>query len=151
MENELLKLDSKTLKNYFKNKNEENPMGYWKMGKKDMVEEIIKYEEKIKDEIKDEPKVKKIKKVKKYIYKVFDPEGNLKLEVDNLKDVVDYSTTNGICSRGWVNLSIRRNIPVLIGLGYDSEISEDFVPRVTKKYSGNYWKFTKEISESEVI
>lgn len=172
--NELLEVSSKELKSYYKERDLEAPKSYWKMTKDQMIEEIliteqrliitkanlskkvkdaqveeVKPKEEVASDVPEEPKRKP--KSSKFMYKVFDPEGNLKLEVDNLKDVVDYATMNGICSRGWVNLSIRRNIPVLIGLGYDSEISEDFVPRVTKKYSGNYWKFTKELNESEEI
>lgn len=151
------------LKDYFKNADVRPPAGYWKMTKDDMIEEIIKYQEQEKGEIKmeenkvhaaetelevvKEEEVKPVKPVKtdaKYIFKAIDPDGVTKFESEKLNDVVEYSMENGIASRGWVALSIKRNIPVLIGLGRDQEVPEDFEPRTTAKYSGNYWKFTKE-------
>ena len=76
-------------------------------------------------------------------YLVKNPEGEIVKKFQKLKDAFSYAEENGICTKGWVSLSIERNIPVLIGLGRDKEITEDFVPRVTKKYNGNYWKFEK--------
>lgn len=105
-----------------------------------------------KEEIKEEekPKKKVSENKSKFIYVVKNPEGEIVEKFSKLKDVFNYAEMNGICTRGWVSLSIERNIPVLIGLGRDKEISEDFVPRVTKKYNGNYWKFEKEtIGEEE--
>lgn len=90
----------------------------------------------------------KTKKVK--IFKAIDPEGNVKLETTKKSELLAFSEENGIASPGWVNLSMRREIPVLMGLGKDEEVTEDFEPRVTKKYNGNYWKFTKEVQEVEV-
>lgn len=121
--------------------------------------EVVDEVEETKEEMKEETETKVEEKVEemttkesenkaKHIFRAYDPEGQMKFESHLLKDVVDFSMKNGIASRGWVNLSIRRNIPVLIGLGYDAEIPEDFTPRVTSKYSGNYWKFTKEEVES---
>lgn len=136
--------------------------GYWKMNKDQLIKEIkniyadfvIEEKNELEDDIEvkndenenEDVKPKKEKKVKdhKFIYKAYDPEGNLKLKSYQLKEIVDFSMNNGIASRGWVNLSIRRNIPVSIGLGYDQELTEDFVPRTTSKYSGNGWKFIKE-------
>lgn len=104
-----------------------------------------------KEEIKEEKPKKKVSENKsKFIYVVKNPEGEIVEKFSKLKDVFNYAEMNGICTRGWVSLSIERNIPVLIGLGRDKEISEDFVPRTTKKYNGNYWKFEKEtIGEEE--
>lgn len=169
---ELLEVSSKELKSYYKERDLEAPKGYWKMTKDQMIEEIIvseqslivakanlsknikdaqveevKPKEEVASDVPEEPKRKP--KSSKFMYKAFDPKGNLKFESPQLKEVVDYSMTNGIASRGWVNLSIEREIPVLIGLGYNAEITPDFVPRTTSKYSGNYWKFVKEPIENQ--
>lgn len=151
---ELTLAKASKLKSYFKDNNLESPLGYWKMNKSEMISEILKVEEpKLKEMSKpitsQEPKKDESNEIdentsSKFIYKVFNPEGQMMFESEKLNDVVSYSMTNGICSRGWVNLSIRRKIPVMIGLGYDAELTPDFTPRVTKKYSGNYWRFTKE-------
>lgn len=171
---ELLEVSSKELKSYYKERDLEAPKGYWKMTKEQMIEEIlmteqsligakanlsqnlkdaqeeeIKPKEKVASDVSEEAKPKRKPKSSKFIYKAFDPEGNLKFESPQLKEVVNYSMTNGIASRGWVNLSIERDIPVLIGLGYNAEITPDFVPRTTSKYSGNYWKFVKEPIENQ--
>lgn len=173
-QNSLLELSSKELKSYFKERDLEAPKGYWKMTKEQMIDEIliteqslidakanlsqnvkddqveeIKPKEEVASDVPEETKPKRKPKSSKFIYKAFDPEGNLKFESTQLKEVVDYSMTNGIASRGWVNLSIERDIPVLIGLGYNAEITPDFVPRTTSKYSGNYWKFVKEPIENQ--
>lgn len=168
--NELNELEMPALKNYFKDKGLDNPTGYWKMAKAQMIEAIIEFElkdnsEDVKsneteekpdekpeqDNINNEPETKKPRSSRssKYLFKAINPDGKVMFESKKLADVANYSMENGIASAGWVNLSIRRNIPVLIGLGADQEIPEDFVPRTTKKYSGNYWKFTKELIDKE--
>lgn len=168
--NELNELEMPALKNYFKDKGLDNPTGYWKMAKAQMIEAIIEFElkdnsEDVKsneteekpdekpeqDNINNEPETNKPRSSRssKYLFKAINPDGKVMFESKKLADVANYSMENGIASAGWVNLSIRRNIPVLIGLGADQEIPEDFVPRTTKKYSGNYWKFTKELIDKE--
>lgn len=158
---ELEKLGSQELKDYFKDRDMANPTGFWKMTKEQMIEEILNNEtvedndiEEVEnskpqnapqttsnDSLKDD---KKPAKSTEYIFKAIDPNGNVKFESRKLNDVVKFSMENGIASRGWVALSIKRDIPVMIGLGRDQELTEDFKPRTTQKYSGNYWRFTKE-------
>lgn len=174
---ELEEMATPSLKSYFKDNNLENPAGYWKMTKEQMINTIIDLEQNTNDEQSnsksEEVKVSdkdefyaseaEVKVVDdenkdnrsdvrrgKYIFKAIDPDGNVKIVSEKLNDIVEYSMSNGIASRGWVALSISREIPVLIGLGRDQEITDDFVPRTTSKYSGNYWRFTKEeIKEEE--
>ena len=167
---ELEKLDSQELKDYFKNRDMANPTGFWKMTKEQMIEEILnnetadddieevensKPQNAIQTTTDDSPDSsseddKKPVKSTGYIFKAIDPNGNVKFESGKLNDVVKFSMENGIASRGWVALSIKRNIPVMIGLGRDQELTEDFEPRTTQKYSGNYWRFMKEkVSEDQ--
>lgn len=102
----------------------------------------VKEDEKVEE--KELQQTKDLKREVKHIFKAINPDGEVKFQSEKLNDVVDYSMENGIASRGWVALSIKRDIPVMIGLGRDQELTEDFVPRTTSKYNGNYWKFTKE-------
>lgn len=89
------------------------------------------------------------KKVK--VFKAINPEGEVKLETSKKSELLAFSEENAIASPGWVNLSIRKGIPVLMGLGKDQDPNDpEFKPRTTKKYSGNYWKFVKEETEVEV-
>ena len=92
--------------------------------------------------------------VKEKVFAAIDPEGNVKHTTSKQSEMNKFAEENGICSAGWVSLSIRREIPVLMGLGKDAEVTpevlETFEPRTTAKYSGNYWKFTKEVKEVEV-
>lgn len=164
---ELEELALPELKNYFKDKELENPVGYWKMTKEQMIEEILKFEGQDKEDqvdevVKEQPNKQKAEKITpskepkqkrthkaEYIFKAINPEGKEMFQSNKLADVIKFANDNKIASAGWVNLSIRRKIPVLIGLGADKEVTDDFVPRTTSKYSGNYWRFTKEKIEEE--
>lgn len=142
METEIEDLKVKDLKDLIKESGLK-VKGYHDMNKKDLIQNVIEiygdfieYEKIVEDN--------ENKKKNKFLYIVKNPEGEIVKKFEKLKDVYEYAESHGICSKGWVSLSIERDIPVLIGLGRDKEITEDFVPRVTKKYNGNYWKFEKE-------
>lgn len=100
---------------------------YSNFTKKDFIEKIEKVQNL--ENPKNDKKPKKIKIEKTYIAK--SPIG---IEYDFPKKslLFDFAKNEKICNKGWVDKSIRENIPVKIGI---NKI------RKSQKYNGNGWQF----------
>ena len=161
---ELVNHSNKELKEYFKIRKLENPSGYWKMNKDNMIKEILSTEEDnilkiaiaaVSQEKKDKEssKVKKEDKPKivrkhKYTYKCINPEGEVVFTAYTLSGIGEYALSNMICNGDWVHRSIREGIPVMIGIK-KGQTEEDFKSRHSGKYTGNFYRFTKEEIKEE--
>ena len=118
-------LTVKQLRELAKKYNIKNYSNFTKQNFIDKISEKMKEEEK--------PKKSKSEKSQKYIktYYALSPNGD-EFEFTKKGLLFEYATKNGICNKGWVDKSIRENIPVKIGINKE---------RRSKKYNGNGWRF----------
>lgn len=140
--------------------------GLWAMNKSNIIAEILKLQgdvteapqeaieiELLQPEIV-EPEAIQIeevaetpKKARKLnnIFKAFSPEGELMFTTQKLGDMFAYAHDNKLCNRGWVLISMNDNVPVTMRIK-KTETLEEYKqnPKVTSKYTGNFWRFTRE-------
>lgn len=132
--------------------------GLWKMNKDEIIKEILNLQnedkEQFKDvekhqeivqETKDEEKNEKSFRKSKHVFKAYNEDGEIKHVTNTLKEMFDYTMSNGICNRGWVLISMNDNVPVTMRIKKNETLEEyKENPRTTSKYTGNFWRFTRE-------
>ena len=142
--------------------------GLWAMNKSSIIAEILKLQDdtieapqepeeieivlpiqiepiQIEETPSDAPvKPKKQRKLNN-VYKAFSPEGELMFTTSKLNEMFKYAHENRICNRGWVGISMHDNVPVTMRIK-KTETLEEYKqnPKVTSKYTGNFWRFTRE-------
>lgn len=144
--------------------------GLWKMNKTQITEEILKLQndendeietqddeaissksenEEIQDEVIEDVKSesnasKKVRKPK-HIFKAYDENHTLKFTASTLSEMFKFAHEHKICNRGWVLISMNDNVPVTMRIKKNETLEEyKKNPKVTSKYTGNFWTFTKE-------
>lgn len=113
--------------------------GLWKMTKSNIIENIESLQSDQNE------KIKKDDKKLKYIYKAFNESDELKFTTSKLSELTNYAMKNHICNRGWVLISINKNVRVTMRIKKNQSYEEyKKNAKTTSKYHGNFWKFTKE-------
>lgn len=120
------KLNEMTVKELREEAKKVGVKNYSNFTKQMFIEEIRKAQEVLRSK---EEKPKKVKFEKTYFAE--SPKGE-KFDFPKKGLLFEFATGNGICNKGWVDKSIRENIPVKIGINKE---------RKSQKYNGNGWKF----------
>lgn len=111
----------------------------------ELVQEIVQDAQEIVKETNDEEKDEKKFRKSKHVFKAYNQDGEIKHVTNTLKEMFDYTMSNGICNRGWVLISMNENVPVTMRIKKNETLEEyKENPRTTSKYTGNFWRFTRE-------